>query len=164
MPDAAVETGWSTCHGCCWDYVQHQKKRRECQQLKQPMVTLWCCPVSYSRLHVLPRPPPRAPQAAPVKVEIPSTIKPAKEAEKARVVGVQEASHVYMREGAVIGPLDATYRGPYHVLVREKKKLLLEIGATRTWVSVDRLKPHVGMKSPEAAQPPTRGRPRKKAP
>ena len=108
--------------------------------------------------------PPRAPQAAPVKVEIPSTIKPAKEAEKARVVGAQEASHVYVLEGVVIGPLDATYRGPYRVLVRENKKLLLEIGATRTWVSVDRLKPHAGAKTPETAQPPTRGRPRKKAP
>ena len=64
-----------------------------------------------------------------------------------------------MREGAVIRTLDATYRGPYRVLVRERKKLLLEIGAARTWVSVDRLKPHVGAKSPEAAQPPARGRP-----
>ena len=107
---------------------------------------------------------PRDPQAAPAKMEIPSTIKPAKEAEKKREVGVQEATHVYVGEVAVIGPLDATYRGPYRVLVRENKKLLLEIGATRTWVSVDRLKPHVGANSPEAAQPPTRGRPRKKAP
>ena len=57
-------------------------------------------------------------------------------------MGVQEASHVYVREGAVNGPLDATYRGPYRVLVRERKKLLLDIGATRTWVSVDRQKPH----------------------
>ena len=29
---------------------------------------------------------------------------------------VQEASHVYMCEGAVIRPLDTTYRGPYRVL------------------------------------------------
>ena len=75
---------------------------------------------TYGHSLVLPsqlQPPPRAPQAAPVKVEIPSTIKPAKEAEKARVVVVQEASHVYVREGAVIGSLDATYRGPYCVLV-----------------------------------------------
>ena len=56
---------------------------------------------------------------------------------KAREVGVQEASHVYVREGAVIRPLDAMYRGPYHVLVWERKKNLLEIGATWTWVSVD---------------------------
>ena len=85
-------------------------------------------------------------------------------------MGVQEASHMYVCEGAVIGPLDATYRGPYRVLeagqgggegatggcprgpyrmlVRERRKLLLEIGATRTWVPVDRLKQHVGKMSP----------------
>ena len=97
---------------------------------------------TYGHSLVLPsqlQPPPRVPQAAPAKMEIPSTIKPAKEAEKKREVGVQEAIHVYVREGAVIGSLDATYRGPYRVLVRERKKLLLEIGAARTWVSVDRL-------------------------
>ena len=105
--------------------------------------------------------PPCALQAAPAKVDIPSTVKPAKEAEKAQVVGVQEASHVYVRKGLVIGPLDATYRGPYRVLVRERKKLLLEIGATRTWVSVDCLKPHMGIRTPAAAQPPPHGRPRK---
>ena len=31
-------------------------------------------------------------------------------------MGVLEASHVYVCEGAVIGPLDATYRSPYRVL------------------------------------------------
>ena len=71
---------------------------------------------------------------------------------------------MYVREGAVIGPQCGTYHGPYRVLVRERKRLLLEIGATPTWVSVDCLKPHVGMKIPEAAQPPTRGQPRKKVP
>ena len=67
------------------------------------------------------QPPPRAPKAAPVNVDIPGTIKTAKEAEKAQVVGVQEASHVYVRKGAVIRLLDATYRGPYRVLLRERK-------------------------------------------
>ena len=76
-------------------------------------------------------------------------------------MGVQEASHVYVREGAVNGPLDATYRGPYRVLVRERKKLLLDIGATRTWVSVDRQKPHTGAAAPAVARPPPRGRLRK---
>ena len=119
---------------------------------------------TYGHSLVLPsqlQPPPRVPQAAPAKIEIPSTIKPAKEAEKKREVGVQEATHVYMREGAVIGPLDTTYCGPYRVLVRERKKLLLGIGAARKWVSVDRLKLHMGVKSPEAAQPPAQGRLRK---
>ena len=63
---------------------------------------------------------------------------------------IQEASHVYVREGAVIRPLDATYPGPYRVLVREEKKLLLEIGVTRTWVSVDQLKPYTGVATPAA--------------
>ena len=53
----------------------------------------------YCHSMVLPsqlQPPPRAPQAPPAKVDIPGTVKPAKEAEKAREVGVQEASHVYV--------------------------------------------------------------------
>ena len=46
-------------------------------------------------------------------------------------------SHVYVREGAVVGPLDATYRGPYRVLMKEQKKFLLHGDrASRTWVSV----------------------------
>ena len=64
-------------------------------------------------------------------------------AERGRHVGVQEASHVYVCEGAVIGPLDATYRGPYRVLEAGQGG-----GATRTWVPVDRLKQHVGKMSP----------------
>ena len=46
---------------------------------------------------------PRAPQAAPEKVDIPSTIRLAKE-KKERDVDIQEASHVYVQEGVVIGP------------------------------------------------------------
>ena len=54
----------------------------------------------------------------------------AREAEKVQEVGVQEASHMYMPAGTVTGLLDATYCSPYSMLVRERKKLLLEIGAT----------------------------------
>ena len=54
-------------------------------------------------------------------------------------MGVQETSHMYVQEGADIGPLDVKYCGPYRVLVRERKKILLEIGASQTRVSVDRL-------------------------
>ena len=60
--------------------------------------------VTYGHWLVLPsqlQPPPRAPQSAPAKVDIPSMVKPAREAGKAREVGVQEASHVYVHEGAV---------------------------------------------------------------
>ena len=119
---------------------------------------------TYGHSLVLPsqlQPPPRAPQPPPEKVVIPSTVKPAREAEKRQEVGVQEASHVYVRVEAVTGPLDATYRGPYHVLIKERKKLLLEVGATRQWVSVDRLKPHTAAAAPAVAQPPPRGRPSK---
>ena len=44
------------------------------------------------------QPPPNALQAATAKVEISSTVKPAREAEKAREVGVREASHVYVHK------------------------------------------------------------------
>ena len=118
----------------------------------------------YGHLPVLPsqlQPPPRAPQAAPATIVIPSTIKVTKEEEKARKVGIQEASHMYVQEGAVIGPLDAMYRSPYCMLVKEKKKFLLEIGATRMWILVDRLKPHTGTAAPAVAQQPSRGRLRK---
>ena len=91
-------------------------------------------------------------------MEITSTVKPAREAEKVQEVGVQEASLVYVYIGAVTGPLDALYRGPYCVLIRERKKLLLEIGATQQWVSVDRLKPHTAAGDPAVAQPPPIGR------
>ena len=77
-------------------------------------------------------------------------MKPAREEEKRQEVGVQEASHMYVRVGAVIGPLDATYR----VLIKERKKLLLEVGATRQWVSVDRLKPHTAAATPAVALEP----------
>ena len=119
---------------------------------------------TYSHSLVLPSQlqlPPRASQAAPKKVDIPSTVKPAKEAEKVQEVGVQEASHVYVRVGAVTSRLDATYHRPYQVMVRERKKLLLEVGATRQWVSIDRLKPHTAAVAPADAQPPPHGRPRK---
>ena len=116
----------------------------------------------YGHSLVLPSqllPPPRTPQAAPEKEDIPSMVKPARETEKVHEVVVQETSHLYVRVGVVTGPLDATYRSPYCVLVRERKKLLLEIGAMRTWVSVDHLKPHTGVVAPAVAQPPPHGRP-----
>ena len=108
---------------------------------------------TYGHSLVLPsqlQPPPHAPQASPAKVDIPSKVKPAR-----------EEAHMYVCVRAVTGPLDTTYRGPYCVLVREKKKLLLEIGAMQMWVSVDHLKPHTGAAVPAVAQPPPRGRPRK---
>ena len=68
---------------------------------------------------------------------------------------------MYMPAGTVTGLLDATYCSTYSMLVRERKKLLLEIGATQWWVSVDRLKLQTAAAAPAVAQPPPRGRPRK---
>ena len=68
------------------------------------------------------------------------------------------ATHVYIRRGAVGGPLENSYSGPYAVVRREKKILLLQLGDRQEWVSADRLKPHTG-DSPVAADPPRRGRP-----
>ena len=136
MPGAAERPGWNTFPGCCWVYVLRQRRRLVSHQLRLP-----------SQL----QPPPRTPQAAPTKVVIPSTVKPAKEAEKAREVGVPR---VCARRG---GHRTAGRHVLRPILVRERKKLLLEIGATRMWVSVDRLKPHAGVKTPTAAQLPPCG-------
>jgi len=46
-------------------------------------------------------------------------------------------------------------------MLREKKKLLVEMGASRQWVSVDGLKPWKGKEPASPAQPPKRGRPLK---
>ena len=63
-------------------------------------------------------------------MDIPSTVRPAREAEKARDVGVQKASHVYVREGAVIGPLDTMYRGGgYRVAIRHVLRPIPRAGA-----------------------------------
>ena len=54
---------------------------------------------TYGHSMVLPsqlQSPPGVPQAAPAKVEIPSTIKPAKEMEKEQVARVQEVTHMYV--------------------------------------------------------------------
>ena len=156
MPDAAVGTGWSTSPGCCWDYVQHQKKRQGCRLLKQPMDTLWCCPVSYSRLHVhLSRCQRRW------SSQHGEAGQRSREVARGGGPGGFLRVRLYVLVGAVTGPLDAMYRGPYRVLIKERKKLLLEVGATWQWVSVDRLKPHTAAVAPAVVQPPPRGGPSK---
>ena len=52
------------------------------------------------------------------------------------------------------------YSGPYKVLVRGNKAWKLQVGERVDVVSRDRLKPHLRRVPPEAAVPPTRGRPR----
>ena len=68
------------------------------------------------------------------------------------------ATHVYIRWGAMGGPFSSSYSGPYKVLQREKKILLLQLGDRQEWVSADRLKLHAGG-APVEALPPKRGRP-----
>ena len=105
---------------------------------------------------------PKEDMERPDQVEvIPSTIREEKERAMAQSVGVQEADYVMVGEGAVVGPLDAKDRGPYKVMLRERKKLLVEMGASRQWISVDRLKPWRGATPASPVQPPKRGRPKK---
>ena len=56
------------------------------------------------------------------------------------------------------GPRDNSYSGPYRVVKRKSKILLLQLGDRQEWVSADRLKPHTG-ESLVAADPPRQGRP-----
>ena len=63
------------------------------------------------------------------------------------------ATHVYIRRGAMGGPFSSFHSGPYRVLQREKKILLLQLGDRQEWVSADRLKPHAGGAPVEALPP-----------
>ena len=57
------------------------------------------------------------------------------------------------------GMVHTTYSGPYKILQRGGKALQLQVGTRADWVSIDRVKPHVGADSVVPAQPPWRGRP-----
>jgi hypothetical protein len=70
-----------------------------------------------------------------------------------------EASHVYIRHGGAIPPLAPLYTGPYKVLARQAKFFKLEIGCSQETVSVDHLKPHLGLAPVVLAAPPVHGRP-----
>jgi cleavage and polyadenylation specificity factor subunit 1 len=67
---------------------------------------------------------------------------------------------VYIRKGGSLPPLTPPYAGPYHVLKRGTKFFTVQLGDRVETVSVDRLKPHLGLDSTRAATPPVRGRPR----
>ena len=75
-----------------------------------------------------------------------------------RIYLLEGTMHVYVWRGAVGGPLENSYSGPFQVVRREKKILPLQLGSLQEWVSADQLKPHTGA-SPVAAEPPRRGRP-----
>jgi hypothetical protein len=60
-------------------------------------------------------------------------------------MALMEASHVYVRRGGAITPLAPLFAGPYKVVARQAKFFKLEIGGGLEMVSVDRLKPHLGL-------------------
>jgi hypothetical protein len=69
-------------------------------------------------------------------------------------------TYVYVRRGGTVPALQPLYVGPYRVASRADKTYVLEVGAKRETVSVDRLKPHLGSSDVTPASPPVRGRPR----
>jgi hypothetical protein len=72
---------------------------------------------------------------------------------------LMEASHVYIRRGGAITPLAPLYTGPYKVVATQAKLFKLEIGGRLETVSVDRLKPYLGLAPVVSAAPPVRGLP-----
>ncbi len=56
-----------------------------------------------------------------------------------------QASHVYVRRGGALPPLAPLYVGPYEVLERADKYFRLAVGGREETVSIDRLKPHLGV-------------------
>ena len=73
---------------------------------------------------------------------------------------LSSAAMVYVRRGAVAGPLAPPYSGPFRVLRRGQKSFDVAIGDRTETISVDRLKPHLGSTPTAPAEPPVRGRPR----
>ena len=54
---------------------------------------------------------------------------------------LNKASHVFVRIDSHRAPLTPPYSGPYKVLQRNDKALLLLIKGSGDWVSIDRVKP-----------------------
>jgi hypothetical protein len=72
---------------------------------------------------------------------------------------LQTCSYVYIRKGGTVPALQPLYMGPYSVIRRSEKFFVINIGGKHDSVSVDRLKPHLGLSPVEPATPPLRGRP-----
>jgi len=80
------------------------------------------------------------------------------EAASAPSAQLMAAKFVFVRRGAANTPLAPLYDGPFLVVKRGQKTFELEVGGRREVVSVDRLKPYLGVEV-DPAQPPRRGRP-----
>lgn len=76
-------------------------------------------------------------------------------------VELRSAEHVFIRHDAHRGPLQPPYDGPFRVLERVGKHLVVDVGGMAEHVSVDRVKAaHLDLDQPVVlAQPPRRGRP-----
>jgi transposase InsO family protein len=104
------------------------------------------------------RPPPAADSGQPPP-SIPLRQRSYAEAARGPLRQLAAAEWVYVRRGAVAGPMATPYVGPYRVLQHGEKTCRLQVGTREEVVSVDRLKPHVGAAPVAAADPPRRGRP-----
>jgi hypothetical protein len=76
---------------------------------------------------------------------------------------LMNAKFVYVRRGGQTPPLAPLYSGPYEVLEAGRKVFKISVGGKTEMFTVDRLKPHLGTAPLQAATPPVRGRPAKRA-
>ncbi len=70
---------------------------------------------------------------------------------------------MYVRRGGQAPPLTPLSSGPYEVMEAGSKVFKISIGGKIEMFTVDRLKPHLGTAPLQAATPPARGRPTKRA-
>ena len=94
----------------------------------------------------------------------PSATEPAPSyAEAAAMANLPEtlrvAKFVYVKRGQAAPPLTPIYQGPYPVLQRSPKSFVLDLGGRQETVTVERLKPHLGLQPVDPAVAPRRGRP-----
>ncbi len=76
---------------------------------------------------------------------------------------LQQCQAVYIRKGGTVPPLAALYTGLYQVVEQRPKTFTVLVGKKLEVVSVDRLKPHMGLGPFQLAEPLRRGRPQKPA-
>ncbi len=73
--------------------------------------------------------------------------------------GLLEATYVYVKRDGNRPPLAQLYEGPYAVISRGAKSFKLQVGRRESTVSIDRLKPHLGVEDVRPAVPARRGQP-----
>ena len=72
---------------------------------------------------------------------------------------LRTAQYVYVRRGQAAPPLTPLYQGPYPVASRTPKAFTIDLGGRQEVVSVDRLKPHLGLAPVDPSTAPRRGQP-----